>query len=87
MEDLKLQFQVTQKEWQKREMAQKSKLEEDMLVIEGLQANLDHLSKKQEQLERENKALEESKQDLEEQVKDLMFYLDSQKNSKTLMRV
>ncbi|CAE6490611.1 Etp1p [Saccharomyces cerevisiae PE-2] len=82
MEDLKLQFQVTQKEWQKREMAQKSKLEEDMLVIGGLQANLDHLSKKQEQLERENKALEESKQDLEEQVKDLMFYLDSQEKFK-----
>ncbi|CAI4500205.1 CPA_1a_G0023380.mRNA.1.CDS.1 [Saccharomyces cerevisiae] len=82
MEDLKLQFQVTQRESQKKEMSQKTKLEEDRLIIKGLQANLDHLSKKQEQLEQENKKLVESKQDLEEQVKDLMFYLDSQEKFK-----
>ncbi|CAI4063417.1 hypothetical protein SKDZ_08G0320 [Saccharomyces kudriavzevii ZP591] len=82
MEDLKLQFRATQKEWHEKETIQKTKLDEDKLVIEGLQANLDHLSKKQEQLEQDNKVLAESKQDLEEQVKDLMFYLDSQEKFK-----
>ncbi|CAI4064424.1 hypothetical protein SUVZ_08G0370 [Saccharomyces uvarum] len=82
MEDLKLQFQAAKNEWRKKEIIQKTKLEEDKLVIGGLQANLDHLTKKQEQLEQENNKLAESKQDLEEQVRDLMFYLDSQEKFK-----
>ncbi|EJS43521.1 YHL010C [Saccharomyces arboricola H-6] len=82
MDDLKLQFQATQKEWRKTETIQKAKLEEDKLVIEGLQANLDHLAKKQVHLEQENKVLSESKQDLEDQIRDLMFYLDSQEKFK-----
>ncbi|CAI2018801.1 hypothetical protein SEUBUCD646_0H00500 [Saccharomyces eubayanus] len=82
MEDLKLQFQAAQNEWRKKEIIQKTKLEEDKLVIGGLQANLDHLTKKQEQLEQENNKLAESKQGLEEQVRDLMFYLDSREQFK-----
>lgn len=52
--------------------------EEDTLVIEGMQANLDHLTAAKESLEDANNILASEKQDLEEQVKDLMFYLDTQ---------
>lgn len=56
----------------------KEKLSEELLINNGLQANIDHLSIKVRNADKERQRLEEEKLELESQIQDLMFHFETQ---------
>ncbi|GAV47087.1 hypothetical protein ZYGR_0E01020 [Zygosaccharomyces rouxii] len=82
LEQLKVNFKRQQSDWEAERIKQRKQLEEDQLVLKGLQENLDHATEKENRLIKEKQELQMQKQDLQEQVQDLMFYLGSQERFK-----
>ena len=54
------------------------RLEEEVMINEGLQKNIDHLTDKVNKLDAENKKINEEKLDLQSQIEDLMFHFETQ---------
>lgn len=82
IKSLKLSFEKCQLKWEQGRIQQQKQLDEDRLVIRGLQENLDHSNEERERQHVETNRLRNEKQELEEQVQDLMFYLESQEKFK-----
>lgn len=82
IEQLKISFKDCQLDFKQEREITRKQLDEDKLVIRGLQENLDHLTEEKAQILKDNDDLQREKQDLQEQVQDLMFYLQSQEKFK-----
>lgn len=82
LEQLRTNFKQQQFGWEIECTRLRKQLDEDKLVLQGLQENLDHAAGKEIRFNEEKQELERQKQDLQEQVRDLMFYLESQERFK-----
>ncbi|QLL30655.1 hypothetical protein HG536_0A04710 [Torulaspora globosa] len=82
IEELKVSFKECQQTFKQQNAANARQRDEDKLVIQGLQENLDHISRERDKIAIEKEQLAKEKQELEEQVHDLMFYLESQEKFK-----
>ncbi|GAV52099.1 hypothetical protein ZYGR_0AG00900 [Zygosaccharomyces rouxii] len=82
LEQLKINFRHQQSDWEAERTRQRKQLDENKLMLRGLQENLDHATEKENRLIKEKEELQMQKQDLEEQVRDLMFYLGTQERFK-----
>lgn len=82
MEELKLSMKDCQLGYKQEKKLTHKQLDEDKLMIRGLQENLDHITKEKISLSQERDTLQQEKQELQEQVQDLMFYLESQEKFK-----
>lgn len=79
---LKFSFEKCQLKWEQDRIQKQKQLDEDRLIIRGLQENLDHTNEQRERQRIETDQLRNEKRELEEQVQDLMFYLESQEKFK-----
>lgn len=82
IDELKTSFKECRLSFQREREAARKQLDEDKLLITGLQENLDHLMEEKAKMLTEKEVLLQEKQDLQEQVQDLMFYLQSQEKFK-----
>ncbi|AQZ12426.1 ETP1 (YHL010C) [Zygosaccharomyces parabailii] len=82
MEQLKFTFKSRQSTWDAEREKLQRQLEEEMLLVQGLQENLDHAAEREAKFNLQKQEFEREKQDLQEQVRDLMFYLESQEKFK-----
>lgn len=82
LEQLKNAFKTRQSAWDAEREKLRKQLQEEMLLVRGLQENLDHAAEREAAFKVQTEQFEREKQDLQEQVRDLMFYLESQERFK-----
>lgn len=81
-EQLKLTMKNSRSEWEQERATLKKEVDEDSLIIRGLQENLNHAATQRASLSSEINNLKKSNSELKEQVQDLMFYLQTQEKFK-----